>query len=85
MTNLFRRWMPLAFAALVTGCGGGGGDAPPPDAVIDEVPDNASASPQAMVDYLATLVAHPTDDGEPLSVTRFHPPMPEDTEPEPLR
>lgn len=85
MTKLFRCTLVLGAAVLIAGCGGGGdGYGGEPPRAVDEVPDSASASVRAMVDYLRTLVAQKTEDKEPLSIDRFAPPRPEDTEPEPL-
>jgi len=73
-----------AVAAVLTACGGGGGDggagapAPAPTAAV---PDNASQSPQGMSDYLVALAAASADDQEPVDVSRFAPPAPDDVEP----
>jgi hypothetical protein len=70
-----------AVAAVVTACGGGGGGDAPAPAPTAEVPDSASQSPQGMSDYLMALAAASADDLEPVDVSRFTPPAPDDAEP----
>jgi len=72
--------------ALLSACGGGSDDAPSPapPAATDAVPDSASASAAGLKDYLMALSTMLVEDKEPVDLSRFTPPTPEDTEPEPL-
>ena len=71
-----------AVAAVLTACGGGGGGDPAPaPAPTAAVPVSASQSPQGMSDYLVALSAAPADELEPVDVTPFAPPAPDDVEP----
>ena len=75
----------LAFAVLIlAACGGGGGDAvvpetpaPPPS---NRVPNSASASTNAYVQYTSSLSA--SESTEPLEVEQFTPPTSETEEPQ---
>ena len=74
--------------ALLSGCGGGSDDNPPAPApapsATDEVPPSASASSAGMKSYLSDLGTMLVEDKEPVDVSSFAPPMPDDAEPEPV-
>lgn len=80
----------LAIAASLTACGGGGGgsDVPPPvvPPVIpppsNEVPTSATATTQAYVQYIGSLLL--SDGTEPLDVSKVTPPTSETEEPRPV-
>lgn len=73
-------------ALLLVACGGGGGYTPAPvvPAVTDAIPDSANQSAGGMVSYVSALSAASADDKDPLDLSKFNPPQPDDTEPEPL-
>lgn len=84
----------FAAAALLSACFGGGGDAappppppaPPPPGPLEAVPPSASQSDAGMASYLASLSTEnaAAESKEPLDVSTFAPPSPDDTEPEPV-
>jgi hypothetical protein len=77
----------FAAAALLAACGGGGGgdtSQPPAAGPLEAVPTSASQSTTGMATYLKTLSTLAPDDREPLDVSGFAPPKPDDTEPEPV-
>jgi hypothetical protein len=79
----------FASVALLSACFGGGGDdtpapAPPMPGALEQVPTSASDSAAGMASYLATLSTLAPEDKEPLDVSSFSPPTPEDSEPEPV-
>jgi hypothetical protein len=78
--------MCCSAALLLVACGGGGGDTPAPvvPAVTDAIPDSANQSAGGLVSYVSALSAAAADDKDPLDLSRFNPPQPDDTEPEPL-
>jgi ABC-type glycerol-3-phosphate transport system substrate-binding protein len=69
-------------ALLLAACGGGSGtpvaDTPP---VTDEVPDSANASAADMVAWMTVLAGSSAETKEPLDVSKFAPPEPDDAEP----
>ena len=72
-------------AMLLAACGGGGSDsAPAPSDPLGAVPDSASQSAQGMTSYLTQLSTSSDDTREAASVTNYHPPEPDDTEPTPI-
>jgi len=72
--------LPLVLAA----CGGGGGSTPMPTEDANAVPASASQSSAAMVGYLGALSNQTSETREPLDVSKFDPPKPDDTEPAPV-
>ena len=84
MKQIHRLFLVALTAALLSACGGGNSDAPPPPAANEAVPPEASESSAGLVKYLTELFALSSDDKEPLDLSTFNPPKPEDTEPEPL-
>lgn len=90
-TNTFKRALrsygpALGTALLLAACGGGGGDATPAlSGSPSAVPDSASRSVAGMVDYMQSLAQSPSDTGDPLDVSAYAPPRPDDTEPTALR
>jgi hypothetical protein len=84
MKTLFTALVALAAAALLAACGGGGGadDGGAPAAMDDTVPASATASPEALAQYVAAL---PQDDRrEPLNVAGLVLPTSETAEPVPV-
>ncbi|MED5619302.1 hypothetical protein [Ideonella sp. BN130291] len=82
-------WLAQAFAAaaLVSACGGGGDSpapAPAPPGPLEAVPPSASESTAGMASYLATLNTLTPEDKEPVDVSSFNPPSPDNTEPDPV-
>jgi hypothetical protein len=77
----------MAFTLALGACGGGGGSETLPitPPAAGEVPDAASASVQAMGDYLVDMTATGSDTTEPLALTRFAPKVSDDGEPRLLR
>jgi hypothetical protein len=74
-------WIPMfGVAMLVAACGGGGGSPAVADVTV-AVPASASASTAGMVAYLSQLAAAPSETAEPLDVSTFAPPQPDDIEP----
>jgi len=71
----------VSAALLLAGCGGGS-DAPAAPGPTDAVPASASASSTGLKDYLLQLAGMQVDDKEPVDLTNFAPPTPDDTEPE---
>ena len=74
----------LAVAAMaLAACGGGGGEAAAPETPAppsNRVPNSASASTNAYVQYSSTLAA--SEAAEPLEVDQFTPPTSETEEPQ---
>ena len=70
-----------ASLSLLAACGGGNYSAPDAPAVTAEVPQSASQSSAGMVDYLGRLALANADALEPLDVSKFAPPQPDDNEP----
>ena len=60
-------------------CGGGESAAADP---LAEVPASASESSVGLTGYVDALAAMPSDTHEPVSVDRFNPARPDNTEPE---
>ena len=74
----------LLWAALplvLVACGGGGGSTPTPTEDANAVPASASQSSAAMVGYLSALGSQTSETRDPLDVSKFDPPKPDDTEP----
>jgi hypothetical protein len=69
----------LCVSATLAACGGGSSPTEPAPVTL-EVPESASRSTAGMVDYLARLTSASADDAEPLDVSRFAPPQPDDGE-----
>ncbi len=88
--RIFLLGQAFAVAALLAACGGGGDDTmppappPPPPGPLEQVPDSASASTAGMSAYLATLSTLAPEDKDPVDVSSFNPPSPDDAEPEPV-
>lgn len=80
----------VAVVVLLTACGGGKSDSSDWSTstsstnLLDQVPLSASQSTGGMVTYLATLAAQISENKQPVEMSNFNPPSPEDTEPEPL-
>ena len=77
----------FAATALVAGCGGGGGDAPAPaPSPLAQVPDSAGASSAGLVAYIRQLVGlnAEAESAEPVPLSTFNPPQPDDGEPDPV-
>lgn len=70
----------LPLAALIGACGGGNG---PDAAAIREVPESATASPEAFARFADSVAAE--DGAEPFDVSRVVPPTSETAEPIDLR
>lgn len=82
--NLFRLAALGLAAALVAGCGGGGGGGGGSDDALEAVPASASDSSRGLVRYLKELYDARTDaeTRDPVSIERFDPVTPDDSEPE---
>ena len=77
--------MCCSAALLLAACGGGGYEsAPVVPAPTEAIPDSASQSSSGLASYLSALAKAAADDKDPLDLSKFNPPQPDDTEPEPL-
>lgn len=74
----------LAIAATLAGCGGGGADPVVQPGPLEQVPASASASAAGLARYVGDLAAVNADGAEPVALTNFDPPQPDNTEPEPV-
>jgi uncharacterized membrane protein YfcA len=84
MTRLFLPAISLVCAGLLAACGGGGGGGDStPAPVTDEVPASASATSADMAKWMTGLAASvaSADTKEPLDISKFAPPEPDDEEP----
>lgn len=81
----YKPWGMVALAAGLSGCFGGDDDdhsLPPDGPATASVPDSALASPAAYTAFTQTLVAQPSETGEPLSADKVTvPPGSETDEP----
>jgi len=76
----------IAAAALFAGCGGGGSDVAMQPGPLEQVPARASASSAGLAGYVGDLAAAnvAAETAEPVALTNFDPPQPDNTEPEPV-
>lgn len=72
----------LAAAAFLGGCSGS--DDSPAPAATTQVPPSASQSSAGLVAYIQALAREQADDKEPVDLSTFTPPTPDNTEPESL-
>jgi hypothetical protein len=76
----------LSSAALLAGCGGGSSDSmPAAPAATEAVAASASTSASGLATYLGELANMPVDNKEPVDLSNFTPPTPDNTEPEPVK
>lgn len=81
-----RFMVSLAMVALLAGCGGGGSDPVVEPGALEQVPSSASASAAGLARYIGDLAAANAagENAEPVALTNFEPPQPDNTEPEPV-
>ena len=73
--------------ALLGACGGGGSSSEtlPPTPVAEEVPDAASASVDAMADFLVDMTTTTSETKDPLGLARYSPKLSESADPRVLK
>jgi hypothetical protein len=85
-TTMNKSIVSLAMVALLAGCGGGGSESVVQPGPLEQVPASASASAAGLARYVDDLaVANAAaESAEPVALTDFDPPQPDNTEPEPV-
>jgi hypothetical protein len=75
-----------SLAVLLAACGGGNSETlPPTPPLAEEVPDTASASVDAMADFLVDMTAATSETKDPLSLARYSPKLSEVADPRVLK